>query len=192
MGREIVLPDEDWNECVPNATHCPMNVQSLIRQAKELSPTDLRIYFEKLFSRMTASSKEAMTEIMWRGLTPGEQQCFEMPYFGHRWSDNSINSALHQAFLSPTSEPDNTNRNTLRLSENVIHFSSGTTRQTVQGGATTRSTRSNSNELEDQFFAILRSAIMRSERSAASAVRNPPRNLSDFQDGSPTNSSLPE
>jgi restriction endonuclease Mrr len=42
----------------------PVLVQQLLRQTRQLSPSDLRKYFDGLFQRMTIASKEAMTEIM--------------------------------------------------------------------------------------------------------------------------------
>lgn len=41
-----------------------------------------------------------MTEILWSGLDPSEQEAFELPYFGQRWSDESITRAFNNAFVS--------------------------------------------------------------------------------------------
>jgi hypothetical protein len=83
MGKEIEYSEEWYEGLEQNIDQSPTIVAQLLRQARQLSPSDLRLYFESMFCRMTPTSKEAMTEIMWRGLTPGEQQCFEV-------LDNSI------------------------------------------------------------------------------------------------------
>jgi hypothetical protein len=104
MGREIQIFDDDTR-----SESTPIAVANLLRETRQLSTTELKEFFEKMFGRMNPSSKEAMTEIMWTGLSQEEQQTFEMPYYGHRWSDASVISALQDAFSRP--EPiDNNSR----------------------------------------------------------------------------------
>ncbi len=80
MGQEIVSFDDDCDDSIQIAS-----VSQLLRQTRGMSPANLKLYFEALFARMTTGSKEAVTEILWTGLNPAEQQSFEMPYFGQRY-----------------------------------------------------------------------------------------------------------
>lgn len=77
MGIEI--SDYSRQDDVPS-----ISITSLLNETKKMSPSELKIYFEKLFTRMNTQAKEALTEIMWTGLNPTEQQAFQMPYFGSR------------------------------------------------------------------------------------------------------------
>lgn len=65
MGREICVFEDDILELNTQKTEdAPLLVASLVRQVRTLSPSDLKSFFDSLFSKMTTSSKEAITEIM--------------------------------------------------------------------------------------------------------------------------------
>jgi hypothetical protein len=78
MGIEIA----DYHQ-EPQDT-ASVQVAALLRETKKMNSEELKAYFEKLFSRMNPQAKEALTEILWVGLNPSEQQQFQMPYFGSR------------------------------------------------------------------------------------------------------------
>jgi hypothetical protein len=87
MGIEITADiEEEFFENLPPLIGLAKlgPLAQLLRQTREMSSSDLKVFFEILFSRMTFSSKEAVTEIMWTGLTSSEQETFELPYYGHR------------------------------------------------------------------------------------------------------------
>jgi hypothetical protein len=164
MGRDIVLYEDEYSKPSENSSS-PLLVQQLVRQIRSLSPSDLRLYFESLFQHMSTSSKEAMTELMWTGLSTAEQQAFEMPYFGHRWAETSVYNALRDAFVpqeqpSPPGSFTTRSGRSLRLTDSTTsHFSAGISPRTM-------AVDNEAHSLEEQFFAILRDAITRADRTA--------------------------
>jgi hypothetical protein len=163
MGRDIIIFDDEYTKSSEDLSS-PLLVQQMVRQVRSLHPDDLRSFFESIFQKMTITSKEAMTEIMWTGLSTSEQQAFEMPYFGHRWSQASIHNALQAAFQQ---QPEGSAAHvragrTIRLADSgTSHFSAGVSTR----GVTTRDNDEEVQALEEQFFSILRDAIHRAERS---------------------------
>lgn len=101
MGKEIRIYNDERNDS--NETGSTLMVANLLNDMRQLSTSELKEYFEKMFEIMNSTAKEAVTEIMWTKLSTEEQQTFEMPYFGHRWSENAINYALNNAFVLPDS-----------------------------------------------------------------------------------------
>jgi hypothetical protein len=102
-------------------------------------------------------------------LNPSEQQAFEMPYFGHRWSENSIQTALSNAFVTnqvTTRELRVRRGRNLSLSDSMTHFSGGVSRGTTSRPPEMSPGISEAQELEEQFFSILRNAIVRAERNS--------------------------
>jgi hypothetical protein len=146
MGIEIADYHQEAQET------SSVQVAALLTETKNMSPEELKCYFEKLFSRMNPQAKEALTEILWVGLNPSEQQQFQMPYFGSRlelsltkrWSQDSITAALNNPFTQSTGVVSSTQRRTF---SGQSPLSSGREEQL----------------LEDHFFTILREAIHRAD-----------------------------
>lgn len=111
MGREIIVEEELEGRRYGSARghHLDRNsikaISNILSELNGLRANELRMLFETLFSRMSVGSKEAMVEILWSQLSPGEQQSFELPYFGSRWSDESISHAFSNAFAEPIPLP---------------------------------------------------------------------------------------
>ncbi|KAJ3320621.1 hypothetical protein HDV06_005139 [Boothiomyces sp. JEL0866] len=127
MGIQIRAFDDDQQSV--GADMQEMDIYQLLRETRALPKADLIDFFKLLFLKMNVQSKEAVAGILWMSLSSSEQQTFEMPYFGSRWSENSINLAFDNAFVpplhavAPRLEMSSPTRN-LTMSRYNSHFSS--------------------------------------------------------------------
>lgn len=112
---------------------------ALISQIKCIPPQEIGLFFRTLLSQMSMTSREAVSELIWTSLTLGQQGAFEMPTNTNRWSERQITRALGRAFANPRTEITTLLPGLRRRPEDTI--------------------------LEDQFFTLLRNAIIRSERN---------------------------
>lgn len=192
MGREIIgMGDEDFDyRTSQKLNHLDQSkiqsISKILQEMKYFAPNELRMLFETMFSRMTVGSKEAMTELMWSGLSIEEQQSFELPYFGSRWSNDSISQAFANSFIDRSQLPTGRDRGEDRfrtrsgngitggrtrvLSDHTIShsFSGGISASTARGTTTRiplpRNALSNAIEqeltshvrMEEEFYSILR------------------------------------
>ncbi|KAJ3364610.1 hypothetical protein HDU91_002498 [Kappamyces sp. JEL0680] len=136
MGIEVPCEiDEEFEGFTPTGEMSGQKlatVSALLRQTRQLKADDLKLYFETLFSRMTTSSKEAVTEIMWTNYT------------------------VSHTFSGGVSESRGTNTG-----------DRGAGQIRTSSNRSDRVGHNNHSALEDEFFTMLREAIVRSDRNVA-------------------------
>jgi hypothetical protein len=102
MGRLVSELHSNTNDLsAPKAMTGPsLETLDLVRS---LSPEDLKLFFEGLFSRMSLSAKETVMELIWTSMTVREQHLFDMPYPDHRLTHDEIleNFAPSQLHVVP-------------------------------------------------------------------------------------------
>ena len=89
MGNPIETSHLDTDAVDDETLRCIKNV-------KDLSPQNIKIFLEHLFGGMSLIAKETVVDILWASMTLREQHLFDMPTAGRRLTDEEI----HRNFSS--------------------------------------------------------------------------------------------
>lgn len=83
MGNPVAISNLDTNGLDEETLRC-------IKAVKDLSPSNIKTFFEQLFSGMSLVAKETVVDLLWATMTMREQHLFDLPTTGRRISDEEV------------------------------------------------------------------------------------------------------